>query len=103
MISVEYAKKIGITYCADLMGRDFVAAYADCSTTAFNETENDVFCFLGIDNSGIVLDPTQNLILTNKTDQIPYRASCHVSLIDGTVTDAIYIHPEEELLQRNRD
>lgn len=93
MISIEFAKKIGITYCADAMGREFVERYANSSSTGFSEESDRVFCFLGINNREEVIDETKNLVLTSDGDAFPYRASCTVSLVDGKVQDFKFVHP----------
>ena len=93
MITVENAKKIGITYCADAMGRDFVKKYASNSSTGFSESETDVFCFLGINDKEEALENQETLVLTSNDDHFPYRASCVVSLDDGTIDEFKYIHP----------
>jgi len=94
MITAENAKKIGITYCADAMGREFVTKYAGNSTTAFSEENNRMFCFLGVCDSELNIDMDKNIILTSREeDAFPYRASCLVSLDDGSIDDFKYFHP----------
>lgn len=93
MVSIEQAKKIGITYCADQMGRGFVEKYANQSTTGFSESEDSVFCFLGINNEEEKTTCGENLVLTSRDDAFPYRASCVVSLYDGSVDSFKYFHP----------
>ena len=93
MVSVECAKKIGITFCAEKMGRDFVEKFANSSSTGFSEDAGSVFCFLGINDNESELDTNQNLRLTNSIESFPYRASCDVILKDGRVRNFKYIHP----------
>lgn len=37
------AKKIGISYCAEAMGLEFVKKYADYSSTEFSENKDSAF------------------------------------------------------------
>ncbi len=93
MVSREKAKKIGITYCAEAMGLDFVKKNAGNSSTGFSESDDSVFCFLGVSDKKSSIDADQNIILTDKDNAFPYRASCDVLLKDGEVRNFKYVHP----------
>lgn len=54
-----------------------------------------VFCFVGVDNRPIEQIDDMKLMLTSgKSHQFPVRASCFVSLIDGTVTEIELVKPK---------
>ena len=50
MLSVEAARKIGINACIDKLGREFVLAHRDRATSAYGESDEGVFCFVGVDD-----------------------------------------------------
>lgn len=81
MLNVEAARKIGIKACIDKLGRDFVMAHRDCATTAYGESEEGVYCFVGVDDQH--WDDNGALILDSHSE-FPYRVSCNVNLFDGT-------------------
>ena len=85
MLTLNVAKKIGINTCIDKLGHDFVLAHRDTSSSAYGEIEDEVFCFVGVDDRPVSLEPSDVLTLSNDS-AFPYRASCNVSLFDGTVT-----------------
>ena len=86
MLTVEAAQKIGINACIDKIGRDFMQAHKDSAVYACGdgETENSVFCYVGVDDKPWVPEDPETLIL-DSTSQFPYRASCNVCLTDGTM------------------
>ena len=84
MLSIETARKIGINACIDRLGRDFVMAHKDCATSAYGENDDGVFCFVGVDDRHISQDNASTLVLDSHSE-FPYRASCSVSLLDGTL------------------
>lgn len=83
MLNVEAARKIGIKACIDKLGRDFVLKHRDFATTAYGETENCVYCFVGVDDQRWKINNNSRLVLDSHSE-FPYRASCNVSLLDGT-------------------
>ncbi len=83
MLSVESARKIGINACIDKIGRDFVMAHKDSSTSAYGECEDGVFCFVGVDDNPVRSQRDDTLVLDSQTS-FPYRASCSVNLQNGT-------------------
>lgn len=86
MLTIEQAKKIGINWCAEQIGRVLVKKYADSSSMAFGEEDGQVFCFLGIDDNPLDVTLLHNIILSSKQeDAFPYSASCYVSTKDGTI------------------
>ena len=86
MLTVEAAREIGINACIDKIGRDFMQAHKDSAVYAYGEgeTENSVFCYVGVDDKPWVPEDPKTLIL-DSTSQFPYRASCNVCLTDGTM------------------
>lgn len=84
MITEAAARRIGLNACIDKLGRDFVLAHKDTSTSAYgrNEGENNVFCFVGVDNRNT---PYGKLVLDGHSE-FPYRASCNVDLETGTTS-----------------
>lgn len=80
MLTVDVARKIGLNACIDKLGRDSVLAHKDTSTSAYGETDDAVFCFVGVDTHS---RPYGRLVLDNHS-KFPYRVSCHVNLATGT-------------------
>ena len=66
MLTLEMAKKNGINACIDKLGRDFVLAHRDTSSSAFGEIEDGVFCFVGVDDRPFVTETTGDLTLSDK-------------------------------------
>lgn len=83
MLNVEAARKIGIKACIDKLGRDFVVAHKEFATSAYGESEEGVYCFVGVDNRSRTGNGNRKLILDSHSE-FPYRVSCNVSLLDGT-------------------
>ena len=90
MLTVDAAKKIGLNACINKLGRDFVLAHKDTSTSAYGEADGTVFCFVGVDTHQA---PYGRLILDNRS-KFPYRASCHVNLETGMTQFVECIVPE---------
>ena len=82
-IDAEMARNIGINACIERLGREFVEKYKETSTCAWGESEDGIFCFVGVDDRGERIDD-YSMVLDN-TSRFPYRASCVVRLSDGTV------------------
>lgn len=85
MLSVEAARKIGIDACIDKIGRDFVLEHKDFATAAYGESEDGVFCFVGVDGKYQTANRDGVLVLDSRSE-FPYRASCNVSLADGATS-----------------
>ena len=87
MLSIAAAKKIGINACINKLGREFVLAHRNSSTSAFGENDGGVFCFVGIDDNPrpIHFDGTLTL---DSASHFPYFASCIVDLSSGA-TDCL--------------
>ena len=83
MLSVEAAKKIGINACIEKLGRDFVTAHKELATSAYGQNENNVFCFVGVDD-GTGSQNRSDLLILDSHSEFPYRVSCNISLTDGT-------------------
>ncbi len=82
MISIREAMRIGINACIDKLGSEFVQRHRDSSTSAYGETDDGVFCFVGVDDNPSNSMPDGVLILDSES-KFPYRVSCNVSLEDG--------------------
>ncbi len=82
MLNIEAARKIGINACIDKIGRDFVLAHKDSSTTAYGESDDGVFCFVGVDDRHN-LQEQEGVLLLDSHSEFPYRASCNVNLANG--------------------
>ncbi len=84
MLDIEAAKKLGIDACIDKLGRAFVAAHKGSATSAYGESEDGVFCFVGVDDGR----PSQNsdhVLVLDSRAAFPYRVSCNISLTDGSL------------------
>lgn len=86
MLTVKEAARIGINACIDKLGRDFVLANRDNGVSGYGdgETENSVFCYVGVDDKPWV-DEDPDVIVLDSTSQFPYRVSCDVCIDDGMV------------------
>lgn len=82
MLTMEAAKKIGINACIDRLGRDFVQAHRNSAASAYSETDDGVFCFVGVDDNPGSRGSSDTLVLDSKS-VFPYRVSCTVALEDG--------------------
>ena len=85
MLTLEDAKRIGINACIDKLGRDFVLAHRDTSSSAYGESEDGIFCFVGVDDRPQMVESPDILVLSGDSS-FPYRVSCNVSLIDGATS-----------------
>lgn len=85
MLNIETARKIGINACIEKLGREFVLAHKDRATSAFGESENGVFCFVGVDD-GSTPENSADVLILDSHSAFPYRASCNVSLSDGMLS-----------------
>lgn len=85
MLTTEAARKIGINACIDKLGRDFVQAHRDSSTSAYGESEDGVFCFVGVDDAPVFPEFDGTLVL-DSVSPFPYRVSCNVALEDGSLS-----------------
>ena len=83
MLNVEVARKIGINACIEKLGREFVLANKARATSAFGESENGIYCFVGVDD-GSTFENHDNRLVLDSHSAFPYRASCNVNLSDGT-------------------
>jgi hypothetical protein len=85
MLDIETAREIGINACIDRLGRDFVLENKDFATKAFGESEDGVFCFVGVDKEYNAMN-SDNPIILDSCSKFAYRASCNVNLEDGKIT-----------------
>lgn len=94
MLTREAARKIGINACIDKIGRDFLQKHKDNAVYAYGdgETENSVFCYVGVDDKPYESKHPDILVLDSES-KFPYHASCNVSLTDGTTTFMDYALP----------
>ena len=93
-IDGETARQIGINACIDRLGRDFVAEHKDKATSTWGAGYGDMFCFVGVDADR--REESDVSLILDSTSRFPYRASCVVSLKDGTVTWREVVVPEEK-------
>ena len=56
MLTVKEVTRIGINFCIDTLGRDFVMANRRNGTSAYGECEAGVFCFVGVDDEPLDMD-----------------------------------------------
>ena len=98
MISVEKAKIIGIDFCDNLIGKEYVERYAGTSTAGFGKIDDkNIFCFVGVDDRPRKrLNKKMIRLSPNKRHQFPVRASCLVSLTDGAVTKLECVKPKRQ-------
>ena len=87
MLTFENARKIGLNACIDKIGRNFVMANKDAIAVAYGDSEEGVFCFVGVDTAYVSRNCADTLVL-DSTSKFQYRVSCNVRLADG-VTDFI--------------
>lgn len=85
MLDDKVARKIGINACIDKLGREFVLAHKERATAAYGKNESGVFCFVGV-GDGSAFENNDNALILDSCSAFPYRASCNVSLCDGTVS-----------------
>lgn len=86
MLTIEEAKKLGVSACIDKLGRNFYEKFIDSSTTAYGDFSEDgvIFCYVGVNDQPKKNDHVESLILSS-TNPIPYSASCNVQLSDGKI------------------
>lgn len=92
MLSINEAKRIGINACIDKLGRDFVLAHKDSATSAYGESDDGVFCFVGVDDR-CAFQNQEGVLILDSQSEFPYRASCNVNLADGTPVFIEYVVP----------
>lgn len=85
MLKLETARKIGMTACIDKLGRDFVLANRNMMTSAYGESEDGLFCFVGVTSAQTATVTHKHLILDSQS-QFQYRVSCNVDLQNGEPT-----------------
>ena len=93
MLNMETARRIGINACIDKLGREFVLLHRDTATSAYGETENGVFCFVGVDTNYVSQNNNEVLVLDGNT-QCQYRVSCNVNPQTGEVQFIECVLPE---------
>ncbi len=82
MLNTDVARKIGINACIDKLGRDFVLANRDFATSAYGESDDGVFCFVGVEDR-LNFHALSDVLELDSQSKFPYRVSCNVSLLDG--------------------
>ena len=75
MLTVKEAARLGIDFCIDTLGRGN-------GTSAYGECDDGVFCFVGVDDKPLKIEPNESLLLDSKSI-FPYRVSCNACLVDG--------------------
>lgn len=85
MLTFEQAKKIGLDACIEKLGKEFVRNHAETTSSAYGEHDEEVYCFVGVSTGPRKSFNGKTLRLSS--DRKPaYRASCNVSLKDGSTT-----------------
>ena len=87
MLTMEEAKKIGISACIDKIGYEFCKAHPDNGVSAYGAStrEGYVYCFVGVsDQPEPTYDENHEWLLTHDNTW-PFYASCDVNLEDGSV------------------
>ena len=69
--------KIGINACIDKLGREFVKKYSLSSTSAYGDTGDGVFCYVGVNDQEENIWESPEVVLDSIT-HFPYKASCIV-------------------------
>lgn len=83
MLTFEDAKRIGLNACIEKLGREFVNKYADSTSSAYGDDgEGNAFCFVGVDNRP--QKPYTGTLTLSRREKFPYRASCKVSMSNGS-------------------
>ncbi len=54
--------------------------------SAYGESEDGVYCFVGVDDNLDCYDNNIGVLILDSTSKFPYRVSCNVTLTDGAVT-----------------
>lgn len=85
MLDINAAKRIGINACIEKIGRDFVIKNKDFATSAYGESDDGVFCFVGVDDHCTSNFNDSVLVLDNK-GKFQYHVSCNVNLVNGETT-----------------
>ena len=83
MLSSKMARKIGINACIDKIGRDFVLAHQDTATSTYGETEDGMYCYVGVSDAPLPEHEPGVLVLDSVPS--PYHASCIVNLESGAL------------------
>lgn len=83
MLDNDTAKRIGLEFCIDKLGLDFVKAHGKTATFAYGEDNGAMFCFVGIDDTTRKCDESAPLL--DSVSQFPYRASCVVDMATGEI------------------
>jgi hypothetical protein len=90
---IDAARQIGINACVEKLGKDFVEKHKENSTCALGESEDGIFCFVGVDDEK--RSGCDYALVLDSTSRFPYRASSVVRLSDGTVTWKEVVVPEK--------
>lgn len=94
MLSIEEARKAGINACIDKLGREFVTQHLDTATAAYGETEDGVFCFVGVDKE-YISKVGKDVLMLDSVSEFQYHVSCNVSRVDGTVAFIELVLPKK--------
>lgn len=90
---IEAARQIGINACIEKLGRNFVEKHKETSTCDWGETDDGVYCFVGVDDEE--RSGCDYALVLDSTSRFPYRAGCVVRLSDGAVTWREVVVPEK--------
>jgi hypothetical protein len=92
MLTVIEAKEIGINACIEKLGKEFVKENSGRASSGYGKHDDMVFCFVGVDPELIA----DSEVLSLDRVPFPYRASCNVSLMGGSVEFVEIVIPEKE-------
>lgn len=87
MLTVDEARKIGISACIEKIGYEFCRRHADNATSGYSEENGFVNCFVGVSDKPTQkydIEEVTQLILTSG-EKWPYAARCNVFLVDGRI------------------
>ena len=48
MLNMDTARKIGVNACIDKLGRNYVLTHKDSAASAYGQTPDGMFCFVGV-------------------------------------------------------
>lgn len=71
---MQTISQYGLAKLIDIIGKDFFNIHKDTAVFSSEDTENGLFCFLGIDLHA----STRNITLSNGLDEWDVYATCYV-------------------------
>ena len=96
MLNMDTARKIGVNACIDKLGRNYVLTHKDSAASAYGQTPNGVFCFVGVGDVASAPLP-ENVLVLDSMSKFPYHASCIVDLHSGIPAFRECVLPSAEI------